>query len=164
MRVRIPPALGDRAPLPRRDLGRTEQLKCFRGDTLRNTLPALPPHPPANGYEPRKVPQSFILAGWRWLPGPGWRGERARSRPGLLHHPWEKFPSGAKTYGRRRPMGPRRKILAEHSAANPVPPAPAPGMRTPLPAPPPGWQRGEQGKGTRPPQRAGAPRIPPAGN
>lgn len=49
-------------------------------------------------------------------------------------------------------MGPRRKILAAHSAANRVPPAP--GMRTPLPAPAPGC-RGGAGNGTRPPQREG---------
>lgn len=126
-----PPRPTDQAPLPRRGVGRVKLLKCSRGQTrggaLRNPLPhthSQPPHPPANRYKPRKVSQSFILAGWRWLPWPGamWGepGGRERSRHWvLLHHPWEKLPSGAKTYGRWRPMGPRRKITAAHSAANP---------------------------------------------
>lgn len=48
---------------------------------LRSLLPT-PPHPPADSYEPRKVPQSFILAGERCLPSPGKRA-RGAAGPGL---------------------------------------------------------------------------------
>lgn len=57
------------------------------------------------------------------LPGSGVclrrESERGERRGPDLLHPWEKLPSGAKTYACRRPMGPRRKITATHSAANP---------------------------------------------
>lgn len=82
-----------RAPVPRRGLGRARLLECFGRETggtqqARYAPPPYahssqpPPHPPADGYEPRKVPQSFILAGERCLPSPGKRA-RGAAGPGL---------------------------------------------------------------------------------
>lgn len=68
-------------------LGQNEAVRVFRRGNRRNpepppprlTPPNPPPalHPPADGYEPRKVPQSFIVAVERCLTSPGKREREA---------------------------------------------------------------------------------------
>lgn len=161
-RSRPPGRPTNQTPLPRRGVGRVKLLKCSRGETGGGTEePPLHTHtqPPPSTGEPLRTEESpaelhpcrvAVAALARGDEG-GARGEpggRERSRRGvLLHHPWEKLPSGAKTYGRRRPMGPRRKITAAHSAANPRGPctmalvcvSPLPRGYVFFPPTPPGW-------------------------